>query len=116
VYKRQFQDTAKKQPKTAPEGCLFRFKYKAKAATDPSPFIIMISGRWKAKNGDTYFTGVNLNTLGGATANKIILQFGDLPVGSVSYNDIQGIGGQDPNCCVRTYNVRKVTALHKVEN
>jgi len=111
-----FQDTAKKQPKTAAKGCLFRFKYRAKSATDPAPFIIMISGRWKAKNGNTYFTGVNLNTLDASTARRIVVQFGRLPVGSVSYKDIQSIGGQDPNCCVRTYSVRKVTALHKVEN
>ena len=108
-----FQDSAKK---IAPQGCLFKFRYRAREATDPSPFIIMISGRWKAKNGKTYFTGVNLNTLNPKKAAEIINAFGTLPVGSVSYSDIKDMGGQDPECCVRTYNVRNVTSLHKVES
>lgn len=111
-----YQDLAKKQPKTVPGGCLFIFNYRARNGRDPSPFIIMVSGRWKAKNGDTYFNGINLKTLGAATRTKIILQFGGLPVGSVSYNDIRGVAGQDPECCIRTYNVKKVRALHKVGN
>jgi len=111
-----FQDTAKKQPKMSPGGCLFTFKYRARDGRDPSPFIIMVSGRWKAKNGGTYFNGVNLKTLGATARARIILEFGALPVGSVSYNDIQAVAGQDPECCIRTYNVRKVRALHKVGN
>jgi hypothetical protein len=109
------QDTAVKQPKTSPKGCLFAFKYRARDGRDPSPFIIMVSGRWKADNGGTYFNGVNLKTLGSETRAQIILEFGHLPVGSVSYNDIKDIAGQDPECCIRTYNVRKVRALHKVQ-
>jgi len=111
-----FQDTAKKQPKVVPGGCLFTFSYRARNGRDPSPFIIMVSGRWKAKNGDTYFNGVNLKTLGANARARIIIEFGSLPVGSVSYNDIKAVAGQDPDCCIRTYNVKKVRALHKVGN
>ena len=111
-----YQDTAKKQPKTQPAGCLFTFNYRAKDGRDPSPFIIMVSGRWKAQNGDTYFNGVNLKTLGATARRRVIDEFGGLPVGSVSYNDIQSAAGQDPECCIRTYNVKKVRALHKVGN
>jgi hypothetical protein len=111
-----YQNIAKKQPKIVQGGCLFTFNYRARDGRDPSPFIIMVSGRWKADNGGTYFNGVNLKTLGASARNKIILEFGALPVGSVSYNDIQAVAGQDPECCIRTYNVRKVRALHKVGN
>tara|TARA_R110000765_G_scaffold166940_2_gene271826 strand:- start:311 stop:697 length:387 start_codon:yes stop_codon:yes gene_type:complete len=111
-----YQNTAKKQPKTVSGGCLFTFNYRARDGRDPSPFIIMVSGRWKADNGGTYFNGVNLKTLGATARARIILEFGGLPVGSVSYNDIQAVAGQDPECCIRTYNVRKVRALHKVRN
>ena len=96
-------------------GSLFTFLYRAKDGTDPAPFIIMISPKWSAKNGGTYLSGVNLNTLNPDVANEIITLFGALPVGSFSYKDIQAVAGQDPACCVRTYNTRKVRALHKVE-
>ena len=95
-------------------GCLFVFHYRAKAAHDPFPFIIMISKRWTSKNGNRYFTGVNLKTLGAGARDEIIKEFGDLPVGSVSYDDIKAYASQDPDCCVRTYYVRNVRALHKV--
>ena len=111
-----YQDTTKKQPKIVPNGCLFTFSYRAKDGRDPSPFIIMVSGRGKAKNGNTFFSGVNLKTLSAGTRRKIISEFGSLPVGSVSYNDIKAVASQDPECCIRTYNVRKVRALHKVGN
>jgi len=110
------QDTTKKQPKIVPKGCLFSFSYRAIDGRDPSPFIIMVSARWKAKNGNTYFSGVNLKTLGAKTRRRIIAEFGGLPVGSVSYSDIKSVASQDPECCIRTYNVRKVRALHKVGN
>ena len=74
-----------KQPKTVPVGCLFRFTYRSKGAVDPKPFIIMISPKWIAKNGGTYFTGVNLNFLRPDVRRLIIEEFGSLPVGSVSY-------------------------------
>ena len=74
----------------------------------------MISPKWIAKNGRTYFTGVNLNDIEGDARDMIIMTFGSLPVGSVSYEDIKGITS-DPGCCVRTYSVNKVRALHKVE-
>ena len=95
-------------------GCLFAFKYRAKRATDPTPFIIMISPPWTA-NGKRYFTGVNLNLVDPEVADEIINEFGSLPVGSVSYRDLQAFAAQDPECCVRTYYVRNVRALHKVE-
>tara|TARA_R100000544_G_C2162729_1_gene28428 strand:+ start:127 stop:495 length:369 start_codon:yes stop_codon:yes gene_type:complete len=95
-------------------GCLFTFQYRAKDGRDPNPFIIMISPKWIAKNGGRYFTGVNLKTMDAASRELIIQQFGGLPIGSVSFSDIKAFAPQDPDCCVRTYNVRKVRALHKV--
>ena len=102
-------------PDKVAEGCLFTFYYRSKTATDPKPFIIMISPKWVAIKGGTYFTGVNLNDLGSDTRDELILEFGSLPVGSVSYADIKASSGDDPDCCVRTYNVNRVRALHKVE-
>ena len=96
------------------KGCLFTFNYHGKGAHDPKPFIIMISPRWKAKNNDTYFTGVNLKTMKAESRKEIIQEFGHLPVGSVSFADIKAFAPQDPNCCVRTYNEKNVTALHMV--
>jgi len=96
-------------------GSLFSFLYNARAATDPNPFIIMVSRRWKAKNGGTYFNGVNLNDLHPKTREFLIAEFGDLPVGSFSFTDIDHATKSDPRCCIRTYNVRNVRALHKVE-
>ena len=105
--KDQVEKQTEKQREEAPEGCLF-------TATDPKPLIIMISPKWVAEKGGTYFTGVNLNDLGSDTKNELILEFGDLPVGSVSYSDIKAYSDDDPDCCIRTYNVNKVRALHKV--
>ena len=102
-------------PDKVAEGCLFTFYYRSKTATDPKPLIIMISPKWIAEKGGTYFTGVNLNDLGSDTRDELILEFGSLPVGSVSYADIKASSGDDPDCCVRTYNVNRVRALHKVE-
>jgi len=95
-------------------GCIFSFRYRSATATDPSPIIIMTSGRWKSKDGRTYFNGVNLKGLGEEVANSIIREFGQKPVGSVSFSDIQKFADDDPECCIRTYDVRKVRALHKV--
>jgi hypothetical protein len=95
-------------------GCIFSFHYRSATATDPHPIIIMTSGRWKSKDGKTYFNGVNLKGLGEEVANSIILEFGQKPVGSVSFNDIRKFAKEDPECCIRTYDVRKVQALHKV--
>lgn len=95
-------------------GCLFTFHYRAKGANDPQPFIIMISPIWTSKKGNRYFTGVNLKTIGTEARNQIIQEFGPLPVGSVRYNDIKAFAPKDPDCCVRTYNIRNVRALHKV--
>tara|TARA_R100000458_G_C8197259_1_gene188946 strand:- start:229 stop:471 length:243 start_codon:yes stop_codon:yes gene_type:complete len=75
----------------------------------------MISPPWVGKNGKKYFTGVNLNLVKPQVAQNIINEFGSLPVGSVSYRDIQAFASQDPTCCVRTYFVRNVRALHKVD-
>ena len=97
------------------DGCLFKFNYNSKTARDPSPFIIMTSPRWKSKSGKTYISGINLKTMSAKSRNTIIDEFGSLPVGSVSYLDIQQAVKQDPDCCIRTYNVRNVRALHKVE-
>tara|TARA_R100000458_G_C8025932_1_gene83587 strand:- start:69 stop:452 length:384 start_codon:yes stop_codon:yes gene_type:complete len=108
------QRDVKKQPEKIVTGCLFSFQYHSATATDPRPFIIMISPKWTAKKGGTYFTGINLNDISVKARDTIINQFGSLPVGSVSYEDIKGVT-RDPGCCVRTYNVRKVRALHKVE-
>ena len=109
------KDKLEKQPKRVVRGCLFTFYYRSRTATDPHPFIIMISPKWVAKKGGTYFTGVNLNDLNARTRQSIVKEFGSYPVGSVSYNDIKALSRQDPNCCVRTYNVTKVRALHKVD-
>ena len=106
--------TVEKQGKRVAAGCIFTFDYRSATATDKRPTIIMISPKWVAKNGRTYFTGVNLNDIEGDDRDMIIMTFGSLPVGSVSYEDIKGITS-DPGCCVRTYNVNKVRALHKVE-
>ena len=124
TFKTKYLGTTKKLPTKAQveelpdkvaEGCLFTFYYRSKTATDPKPLIIMISPKWVAEKGGTYFTGVNLNDLGSDTKNELILEFGDLPVGSVSYSDIKAYSDDDPDCCIRTYNVNKVRALHKVE-
>lgn len=96
-------------------GCLFTFYYRAKDGTDPNPLIIMTSHKWTAKNGGTYISGVNLNLLSSEARDEIVDLFGGLPVGSVSYRDLQEAALQDPACCIRTYNTRKVRALHKVE-
>ena len=109
------KDKLKKQPKRVVRGCLFTFHYRSRTATDSRPFIIMISPKWVAKKGGTYFTGVNLNGINPSTRSSIIKKFGSSPVGSVTYKDIKDFSRQDPNCCVRTYNVTKVRALHKVE-
>ena len=96
-------------------GCLFTFYYRAKGGTDPNPLIIMTSPKWIAKKGGSYISGVNLNFLAPSVREEIIGLYGNLPVGSVSYRDIQHTANQDPACCIRTYNTRKVRALHKVE-
>lgn len=106
---------AEKQPKKVSKGCLFTFYYRSKGATDPKPLIIMISPKWVAKKGGTYFTGVNLNDFPKDIRQELVKEFGGLPVGSVSYNDIEAASKRHPSCCVRTYNVSKVRALHKVE-
>ena len=110
------EEVAKKGPKAkkkAKKGCLFVFQYRSKGATDPKPFIIMISSKWTSKKGKTYFTGVNLNLISESDRDAVAREFGHLPVGSVSFADIAGTTS-DPGCCVRTYNVRNVRALHKV--
>jgi len=109
------QHTVKKLPRRVPVGCLYTFYYRSRTATDPNPFIILISPKWTAKKGGTYFTGVNLNDFSLEIRQDLISEFGALPVGSVSYEDIKGFSEDDPNCCVRTYSVNKVRALHKVE-
>ncbi len=109
------KEDVKKQPKIAAKGCLFTFYYRSKTATDLNPLIIMISPKWVAKKGGTYFTGVNLNDFSAKVKRQIIKEFGKLPVGSVSYSDIKNFSKNDPDCCVRTYNASKVRALHKVE-
>jgi len=106
---------AKKRPGKPTEGCLFIFDYRSRTATDPKPFIIMISPKWVARKGGTYFTGVNLNDLKPKVRKNIISHFGKRPVGSVSYHEIVAFSDDDPACCVRTYSVNKVRALHKVE-
>jgi len=103
----------KKAEKKAKQGCLFIFQYRGKGATDPKPYIIMISPKWTSKKGKTYFTGVNLNLISESARDDIARTFGHLPVGSVSFTDIKDTT-TDPGCCVRTYNVRNVRALHKV--
>jgi hypothetical protein len=109
------KEDVEKQPKMAADGCLFTFYYRSKTATDPHPFIIMISPKWVAKKtGHSYFTGVNLNDFPSDTVQELVQDFGGLPVGSVSYADILSASDYDPNCCIRTYNVNKVRALHKV--
>ena len=104
----------KEQRRKVAGGCIFAFDYRSATATDKKPLIIMISPKWTAKNGQRYFTGVNLNDISSDESEKIIKMFGSLPVGSVSYDDIKA-ETKDPGCCVRTYDVRKVRALHKVE-
>lgn len=104
-----------KQPKIASKGCLFSFYYRSISASDAHPLIIMISPKWVAKKGGTYFTGVNLNSFPPKIKNELIKEFGNLPVGSVSYADIEAASKHHPSCCVRTYNINKVRALHKVE-
>jgi len=103
------------QPSGVAEGCLFTFQYRSRTASDPQPLIIMISPKWVARKGGTYFTGVNLNDFSSEIRQDLISEFGALPVGSVSYEDIKGFSEDDPDCCVRTYSVNKVRALHKVE-
>ena len=124
TLKTSYLGTTKKLPtkvqveklrKKVAKGCLFTFYYRSKTATDPQPLIIMISPKWMAKKGGTYFTGVNLNDFNTKVRNSIVSEFGALPVGSVSFADIKSFSDDDPNCCVRTYNVSKVRALHKVE-
>jgi hypothetical protein len=104
-----------KQREKIAKGCLFTFYYRSRTATNLNPLIIMISPKWVAKKGGTYFTGVNLNDFDVKTRNSIVSEFGALPVGSVSFADIKSFSDDDPNCCVRTYNASKVRALHKVE-
>jgi len=96
-------------------GCVFTFKYTAKNATDPTPVIIMTKPKWTAKNGKTYISGVNINSLGANTRIFLLKEFGRLPVGSVSFDDLKDATKSDPSCCIRTYNVRNIRALHKVE-
>jgi len=109
------KEQAEKHSKRVAKGCLFSFYYRSKSATDLNPLIIMISPKWIAKKGGSYFTGVNLNTFPKDIRQELIKEFGGLPVGSVSYNDIKAASKRHPSCCVRTYNVNKVRALHKVE-
>ena len=99
---------------TQKEGCLFSFHYRGKGAHDPKPFIIMTGNRWKSKEGKTYISGINLKTLARKSRSTVIRKFGHLPVGSVSYQDVKAAISQDPACCIRTYNVRNVRALHIV--
>lgn len=109
------QQTVRKLPRRVPKGCLYTFYYRSRTATDPNPFIIMISPKWTAKKGGNYFTGVNLNDFPLDMKDAIINEFGKLPVGSVSFDRLKSFSEDDPSCCVRTYNVNKVRALHKVE-
>ncbi len=109
------QQTVKKLPRRIPQGCLFSFYYRSRTATDPNPLIIMISPKWVAKNGNSYFTGVNLNDFPVDMKSSLMHSFGKRPVGSVTYQELKSFSADDPSCCVRTYNVRKVRALHKVE-
>lgn len=108
-------EQVEKQPETVKKGCLFTFEYRSITATDPQPLIIMISPKWVADKGGTYFNGVNLNDFPPKIKKKIINEFGNRRVGSVSFDEIKAFSEEDPTCCVRTYNVNKVRALHKVE-
>ena len=97
-------------------GSLVTFSYRRYGATDPTPFVLLTSKRWKSKEGKTYFNGINLNNpdMSADTRQTLIREFGSLPVGSVSYKDVQEATDFDPSCCIRTYNVRNVRALHTV--
>ena len=75
----------------------------------------MTKPKWIAKKGGSYISGVNLNFLTTEARDEIISEYGNLPIGSVSYQDLKDSSEQDPECCIRTYNTRKVQALHKVE-
>ena len=103
------------QPSGVAEGCLFTFEYRSRTATYPQPLIIMISPKWVADKGGTYFNGVNLNDFPKKIKTKVINEFGNRRVGSVSFDEIKAFSEEDPTCCVRTYSVNKVRALHKVE-
>jgi len=124
ILKTTFLGTTKKlptakqvefQPSGVAKGCLFTFEYRSRTATDPQPLIIMISPKWVADKGGTYFNGVNLNDFPPEIKKEIVNKFGNRRVGSVSFGEIKAFSGKDPTCCVRTYSVNKVRALHKVE-
>ncbi len=115
IFKTVFLGTTRRLD-SVKSGSLVTFSYTAKGATDPSPFVLLTSKRWKSKEGKTYFNGINLNNpqMKSNTKMMLIREFGSLPVGSVSYSDVQEATQSDPSCCVRTYNVRNVRALHTV--
>ena len=104
-----------KKIKSVKDSCLLTFTYTAIKATDSKPFIIVTGPRWKAKKGGTYISGVNLNFLNPRTSRMLVSKFGALPPGGVSYTDIKKATKSDPACCIRTYNVRNIRALHTVD-
>jgi len=109
------KEEIEEKKRVPPDGCLYTFSYRSKTGTDSNPLIIMTSPKWAAKKGGFFLSGVNLNRIGSDSKKEIIAQFAELPVGSVSYEDIKKAVPDNPECCIRTYDVRKVRALHKVE-
>ena len=99
-------------------GNLYTFKYSSATASDGNPLILSVSrtggGRlFKAKNGNTYMAGINLNRLGAGTRKLIIEKL--MGKKRISYSMIKRAGASF-KAEYRIYNYRKVQNLSLLDS
>ena len=99
-------------------GNLYTFGYASKSASDGNPLILSVyrtgGGRlFKAKNGNTYMAGINLNNLDTGTRKIIIEKL--MGKKRISYSMIKRAGASF-KINYRVYNYRKVQNLSLIDS
>tara|TARA_R110002012_G_scaffold11181_2_gene50727 strand:- start:21453 stop:21860 length:408 start_codon:yes stop_codon:yes gene_type:complete len=99
-------------------GNLYTFGYASKSASDGNPLILSVyrtgGGRlFKAKNGNTYMAGINLNNLDTGTRKIIIEKL--MGKKRISYSMIRRAGAS-LKINYRVYNYRKVQNLSLIDS
>ena len=99
-------------------GNLYTFGYASKSASDGNPLILSVyrtgGGRlFKAKNGNTYMAGINLNNLDTGTRKIIIEKL--MGKKRISYSMIRRAGAF-LKINYRVYNYRKVQNLSLIDS
>jgi len=99
-------------------GNLYTFGYASKSASDGNPLILSVyrtgGGRlFKAKNGNTYMAGINLNNLDTGTRKIIIEKL--MGKKRISYSMIKRAGAS-LKINYRVYNYRKVQNLSLIDS